>query len=84
MVPKEPTTATMFQEKIKTTTVRKALATTESVSLIPHNKIELFLGSFVFIFTSISCLLHLLLLPHLFPPLLSHLSILLDRREKRR
>ena len=36
MEPNEPTTATMIQEKIKTTTVRIAVATSESVLRIPH------------------------------------------------
>ena len=36
IVPADPTTNTMIQEKISTTTVRTAVATSESVCLIPH------------------------------------------------
>ena len=36
MVPAEPTTSTISQEKTRTTTVRRAVATSESVLRIPH------------------------------------------------
>ena len=36
MVPAEPTTNTISQEKTRTTTVRRAVATSESVFRMPH------------------------------------------------
>ena len=36
MVLYEPTTKTIIHEKMRTTTVRRAVATSESVFLIPH------------------------------------------------